>query len=204
MWQQLQSLGFTPAVITDATVADPNFTSMGDLLGSTDLLCHEIIRRLKRESFMTNLFKQIDYFERQPIFDWRDFPSFRIVPGNATIDYGVGDLAVNQIVIESVISENAQICTPVPYGRPTIHMVFAWLQSFFNGAGIFNASINGGQPSGIANYSRPGSVRQFVEVKEGQGTTPTRAVWSASLPWLFTLHNIASTQKNENISIMGG
>jgi hypothetical protein len=195
MWKELRNLGLDPATATADPI--PDFT-MGDLRGPVDLLCHELVRRFRAESFLTSIFsKRIDYYERFPIFDWRDFPTLKINPGTTRIDYGPGDVAKSETVIDMCIAENALECTTVPYGYPTIHTLIGWFQQYLHSQGVFKVRIAGGQPFGIAHYSRPGNISAFVEPDEKTG----RAIWNTRVPWIFTMYDLASTQKNENVTL---
>lgn len=200
MWRKLKDLGLEPAT---ATSDSPPIYTMGDLQGTVDPLCHELVRRLRADQFMTRLFgSRIDYYEFLPAFDWRDFPVLKIIPGDRDIDYGVGNITESHdFPVEFIVTENADECMGVPYGYPTIQTLASRMHAFLNAQGTFRVLANS-VSVGLARYSRPGRIARLPQAQ--QSNQGTRAIMNTRIPWLFTLMDVASTQKNYNVAAAGG
>ena len=198
MWQHLAAAGLQPAT---ATGPDPVTFTMGDLQGSVDLLCHELVRRFRADALLSTLFgSRIDYFEHFPRLDFRNFPTLKIMPGAITQDYGVGDEVRPVCPIDCVIGEDALDNTPVPYGAPTVRTLQSYLEQLINNYGSFKVVVGSAGEIPTVRYGRPGPIAVFPDVDQTSG----RVIWNTKVTWIFDLLDVASTQRNLFVSAAGG
>lgn len=206
MWQILKKLGYAPSTASDDDI--PIYTR-GDTKGSIDLLCHEIRRRMVRESFLTDIYgtvdvpnvARIDYFERPPVFDFRDWPAMSIQIGAVKVDWGVGPVMENEFPILLTIFEDALWAEPVEPGAPTMRTHIADIYELYQSWGTFQVNIDGENVPTV-RYSRPGNVQELVQEFPGTAQVPKRVNWMTRIPIIFEVVDNAVTQVNLNVGIV--
>lgn len=199
MWAELKSAGLDPMTATNDL---PPVVTMGDVLGSVDPLCHELVRRLRADSFFGSFFVTIDYFERFPLLDMRDRPNLKIIPNTRPAAvYGPGDVSDDDgFQLDFWVSENGGNLTPVLEGYPTINTLHARLAAFIHAQSPFNVQVNF-ETVPLARYNRPGPLRSLNEPTVDKSGI---LIANTQMPWFFDLENLASSQKNYNVAAAGG